>query len=169
MSEANVLVNYENGCEILGVFTDKSVLEEYLACPCEADCECGESSGTHGNESRYHELDSWTVALDDPRFVSQPEDSRENSGSTKVHVLSNGFGEILGVYTDKSLLEESLAYPPEDKCEYCEYCESRGEVCPYRQSFIDSVILDDPGLIQQWKERIAQFRAEIRGTNKLVR
>lgn len=168
MREVHVLVNYGHGCEVLGAFTDRVLIKEYLACPCQADGEDCESFGNGGNESRYHELDSWTVALDDPRFVPQSEDSRKDSNLSQVHVLSNGFGEILGAFTDKALLEKSVAYPPDDKCRYCESYESRHEVCPYRESFIDTVVLDAPVLIQHFKDKIAQFRAGIREVKEPV-
>lgn len=168
MREVHVLVSYENGCKPLAAFTNESLLEEYLACPREADGEDCEILGDGGSESRYHELGSWTVALDSPRFVPQPEDGREHPNWSQVHVLSNGFGEILGAFTDKALLEESVEYPPDDKCRYCESYESRHEACPYRESYIDTVVLDDPGLIKLFKDRIAQFRDGIREVKEPV-
>lgn len=159
MNEICVLVSYESGCEVLAAFTDKSLIEEYVA----RLCDDGESSEARGEQCPDHELAVWSVALDDPRFIRESLDSRENTKTKEVHVLSNGFGEILGAFTDKSLLEKSVAYPPEDECQYCESYEARGEECPYRQSFIDTVALDDPILIAYCKERIAQVRAGIRG------
>lgn len=168
MREVQVLVNYGHGLEVLGAFTDKALIEEFLACPCQADGEDCEILGDDGSETRYHELGSWTVAVDDPRFVPLSEDGREHPNLSQVHVLSNGFGEILGAFTDKALLEKSVAYPPEDKCRYCESYESRHEACPYRESYIDTVVLDDPGLIQDFKDRIAQFRDGIREVKEPV-
>jgi hypothetical protein len=158
MNQVHVLVSYESSCQVLGAFTDKSLIEEYVACLCEDE---GQSFEARGEQCSDPELAVWTVALDDPRFIREPLDSRENTKTKEVHVLSNGFGEILGAFTDKALLEDSVAYPPDDKCRYCETYESRGETCPYRQSFIDTVALDDPSLIAYCKDRIAQVRAGI--------
>ena len=168
MNQVHLLVNYEYGCEVVGAFTDKALAEEYVACLCENKCERCESFEASGKHCPCHDLDSWSVALDEPSFIQQSENSPANTNLNEVHVLSNGFGEILGAFTDKAWLEKSVAYPPEDKCQYCEYFESRGEICPYRQSFIDTVALDNPNLIQNCKERIAQVSAGIRESNKPV-
>lgn len=166
MKQVHLLINSDG--VTVGAFTNKSLIEEYVACRCEDECEFCESFGTRGNKGRHHDLDSWTVALDDPHFIEPPMDGRENTSMKQVHVLSNGFGEILGAFTDKLSLEKSVAYPPEDMCQYCEFYGSRGEACPYKRSFIDTVPLDDPSLIQHFKARIAQVRTGVREFNKPV-
>jgi hypothetical protein len=161
MNEIHVLLN-SDGVPI-GAFSNKSLIEEYVTCPCEDECEYCESLAAPGKKWSYGESYVDAVALDDPRFIHQSKDNGENAKTNQVHVLSNGFGEILGAFTDKPLLEKSVAYPPEDKCRYCESYESRGETCPYRQSFIDTVDLDNPNLVEHFKDRIAQVRSGIRG------
>ena len=155
MNQVHVLVNYECGCEVLGAFTDKTLVEEYVGCLCEDKCERCESFEALGKNCPYHDLDSWTVALDDPSFTQQLKASPKNSSLNQVHVVSNEFGEILGALSDKFLL-------PEDQCPHCGSYESWGEVCPDRRVSIDTVALDNPTLIHHFKERIAQVHAQIR-------
>jgi hypothetical protein len=164
MKEVHVLIN-SDGVPI-GAFSDKSVIEEYVACNCEAECEYCQSLAAPGKKWSGDELFVDTVFLNDPTFVRDSVDSREESETKQVHLLSNGFGEILGAYTDKAPLEKSVAYFSEGKCQYCEAYEARGEECPYRQSFIDTLELDDPSLIAHCKERIAQVHAGVRESNK---
>ena len=82
-----------------------------------------------------------------------------NSTLNQVHVMSNEFDEVLGAFSDKSLL-------PEDRCAHCESYESWGEEYPDRRVFIDTVALDDPTLIQEFKERILETLGGIRESNK---
>jgi hypothetical protein len=158
MNEIHVLINFD-GVPI-GAFSDKSLIEEYVMCPCEDDCEYCESLAAPGKKWTG-ELYVEAVALNNPSFIRDAKSGREATIMSEIHVLSNGFGEILGAFTDKDLLEESVAYPPDDKCQYCERYESPGETCPYRQSFIDTVAVDSLNLIQHFKDRIAEVRAGI--------
>jgi hypothetical protein len=159
MNQVHLLLN-SDGVPI-GAFSNKSLIEEYVTCPCEDECEYCESLAAPGKKWSYGELYVDTVALNNPSFIPQSKDGGEATNMSEIHVLSNGFGEILGASSDKALLEESVAYPPDDKCQYCESYEARGQECPYRQSFIATVALDDPSLIAYCKERIAQVRAGI--------
>jgi hypothetical protein len=158
MNEIHVLIN-SDGVPI-GAFSNKSLIEEYVTCPCEDECESCESLAAPGKDWSG-ELYVEAVALNKPSLIRDPKGGGEATIMDEIHVLSNGFGEILGASSDKALLEESVAYPPEDKCQYCESYESCGEACPYRQLFIDTVALGDPSLIAHCKARIAKVRAGI--------
>jgi hypothetical protein len=159
MKEVHVLINSE-GMPI-GAFRNKSLIEKYISYLWGDECESCESLAAPGKKWSGDELFVDIVSLNDPRFVSDSVDRREDSQTKQVHVLSNSYGEILGAFTDKAPLEKSVAYLSEGKCQYCEFYESRGEICPYRQSFIDTLDLDDPSFIAYCKERIAQVRAEL--------
>jgi hypothetical protein len=156
INEIHVLVGCD--CEIVGAFTDKSLLEEYVACLCDDE---GAPFETRGEQCSDPELAVWSVTLDDPRLVRESVNSLENSNLNQVHVVSNEIGEILGALSDKSWL-------PEDKCPHCESYESWGEVWPDRRVFIDTVTLDDPDLIQDLKDRIAADFGGIRESNRPV-
>lgn len=148
MNQVHVLVNYESGCEVIGAFTDKTLVEEYVACLSGDEREFVEADG---EQCACHQFAVWTVELDDPSFTKQLKARAENSSLNQVHVVSNEFGEILGALSDKFLL-------PEDQCPHCGSYESWGEVCPNRKMFIDTVALDDPALIQHCEERIEKSR-----------
>jgi hypothetical protein len=154
MNEIHVLVSCDR--EVLGVFTDKLLVNEYVACLREHEAESFESPDEQFSDP---ELAVWTVALDHPRLSQHLKDGRVNSNLNQVHVVSNEFIEILGALSNSCSL-------PKDKCPHCGSYEAWGELDPDRRVFISTVPLDDPDLIQDLKDRIAADFAGIRESDK---
>jgi hypothetical protein len=163
MYEIHLLID-TRGVVAVAAFTDKAVVDGYDECSCDDECEVCESLvPPRSDEWPNHGFYDETVFLYGPGSTHPSHDGRENTKINRVHVVSNGFGEFLWAFTDKRLAEETCTYPLEDKCPYCEFYESRGEMCPYKEVQIDTVELDSPSLIQHSKERIARFRRRLSG------